>query len=94
MWGQFVEKQDKWIGGILNDGGDLFDKKLGFDPLTTKITSITLEPNGEDSAFFSVNGEKFSCGFDVRHGGISPGEEGWITFSEYCDHTWRIKDKA
>ena len=91
MWSQFVEKQNEFIGGILDDSGDSIDRMLGANPMQTKITSITLEPNGEDSAFFSVNGETFSCGFDVQVGGISSGENGWITFSGYGGHIWRIK---
>jgi len=91
MWGQFVEKQNEFIGGILDDSGDSMDRALGATPMQTKITGITLEPNGKDSAFFSVNGEKFSCGFDVSVGGISSGENGWITFSGYGGHTWRMK---
>lgn len=91
MWGQFVEKQNEFIGGVLDDSGDSMDRALGAIPMQTKITGITLEPNGKDSAFFSVNGEKFSCGFDVSIGGISNGENGWITFSGYGGHTWRMK---
>ena len=60
---------------------------------TTKIIDITLEPNGKDSAFFSVIGENYACGFDVEVGGIIGGKEGWLTFSGYGGHKWRIKKK-
>lgn len=64
---------------------------MGVNPEQTKITDITLSPNGKDSAFFEVKGKDFGCGFDVHHGGIIPGEEGWLTFSGYGGHTFRIK---
>ncbi len=84
LWNQFVEQKGKWIGGVLEDHdmGQLS---------ATEITDITLEPNGKDSAMFSVEGKEWGCGFDVRHGGISEGEKGWITFSGYAGHKWRIK---
>lgn len=84
MWQQFIDKKDDFIGGILED------HDMGMC-MRTKITDITLEPNGENSAFFSVEGEDFGCGFDVGHGGIGSGEEGWLTFYGYAGHTWRIK---
>ena len=94
LWSQFVEKQDEWIGGILHEEGDSMDKAMGLEPMTTAITGIELKANGEDSAFFEVIGEDFSCGFDVRHGGIGGRqEEGWLTFSGYMGHMWRIKKK-
>ena len=85
LWGQFVDRKKEWIGGILED--------LDGGP-PTKITDITLEPNGEDSAFFRVVGDDYSCGFDVRYGGVqgAPGdaESGWIPFgSQYG--SFRIK---
>lgn len=91
LWGQFVEKQQEFIGGTLEDFGDSMDKRMGFEPMQTTIKGIELTPNGDDSAFFLVKGEKFDCGFDVKFGGVVGGEEGWITFSGYGGHTWRIK---
>lgn len=94
MWSQFVEKQEEWIGGTLMDGGDNIDRRMGAEPITTTITGIELKPNGEDSAFFSVIGEDFECGFDVQFGGIGGNQEdGWLTFSGYGGHTWKIKQK-
>ena len=29
LWEQFVEKQSKWIGGTLQDFGDLMDRAIG-----------------------------------------------------------------
>lgn len=89
LWSQFVNDKSKWIGGILQDFGD----SMNTENLTTKITDIELEKNGEDSAFFSVVGEDFACGFDVQYGGVTAGEEGYITFSGYGGHGWRIKGK-
>lgn len=82
MWQQFVQKQDEWIGGTLVD----------HDPpsATTKITGISLAPNGDDSAFFSIEGKRFNCGFDVRHGGIAPVGPPGITFSGYRGHRFTI----
>ncbi len=84
MWSQFIERKKEWLGGILED------HDMGM-VITTEITDITLKPNGEDSAYFSVEGKNFTCGFDVGHGGIGPGEEGWLTFYGYAGHKWRIK---
>ena len=86
MWGQFVEKQKQWIGGILEDWDE-------GNHAITEITGISLEKNGEDSAYFSIIGKDFQCGFDVGHGGIGKGDEGWITFSGYAGHTFRIATK-
>jgi hypothetical protein len=91
LWGQFVERQNEWVGGILQDFGDTFDRGMGAEPKTTLITKIELKPNGDDSAWFGVIGEGFECGFDITVGGIVPGEQGWITFNGYGGHTWRIK---
>lgn len=92
LWGQVVDKKEQFIGGTLEDFGDSMDCTLfGSKAHRTTITDITLTPNGDDSAFFSVEGEKFRCGFDVKHGGVTAGEDGWITFGGYGGHTWRIK---
>ena len=91
LWSQFIEKQEDWIGGVLEDSGDSMDIRMGFVTTSTKIEGIELRPNGKDSAFFEVKGEEFNCGFDVGYGGVAPGEEGWITFSGYGSHKWRIK---
>lgn len=91
LWGQFVDGQQHWIGGILEDLGDSMDRSMGVEPIQTCITGIEMTPNGSDSAMFTVKGDDFDCGFDVHHGGICAGEEGWITFSGYGDHKWRIK---
>ena len=92
LWSQFVEGKDKFIGGILEDFGDPMDRHMGFKPMRTEIVDIILQPNGKTSAFFSVTGKDFGCGFDVGVGGIyGGGEEGWITFSGYGGHEWRIK---
>lgn len=96
LWGQFVERQGEWIGGELEDFGDSIPLSIQagiqFDEsMKTVITGITLEPNGETSAMFSIDGKDFDCGFDVRHGGVMAGEEGWITFSGYGGHKFRIK---
>ena len=95
LWGQFVERKEEWMGGTLEDFGDSMDQHMfGADAhAITTITDITLEPNG-DSAMFCVEGEKFGCGFDVQFGGITAGEEGWLTFSGYGGHRWRIQKKG
>lgn len=87
MWGQFVEKKDKFIGGILEDYDMGVHKK-------TEITDIILKPNGDNSAYFLVSGKDFSCGSDVSCLGVISGESGWVTFSGYGDYTWRIKEKG
>ena len=93
MWSQFVEGKEKWIGGTLEDKGDSMDRAIGLSDgwSKTKITDITLTPNGKESAAFSVEGEEFGCGGDVQFLGVVGGEDGYITFSGYGGHTWRIK---
>ena len=94
LWSQFVEQKAEWIGGSLQDQGDAMDRAIGLTDgswMSTEITDIRLEPNGSDSAYFSVDGRDFSCGFDAQVGGIVGGEDGWLTFSGYGGHTWRIK---
>lgn len=86
LWSQFVEGKEKFIGGTLQD----LDMGMCVE---TEITDVTLEPNGEESAFFSVEGKDFGCGFDVGCGGVTAGEVGWITFYGYGGHTWRIKGR-
>lgn len=93
FWQNLIDDKDtKWVGGVLEeeDGGFCVGKNSAS---RTEITSITLKPNGTDSAYFTVEGKDFSCGFDVGHGGVTPGEEGWLTFYGYGGHRWRIKPK-
>lgn len=80
LWSQFVHRKSEWLGRRLQDG-----------EAETVITDIRLTPNGDDSAFFSVVGKDFTCGFDVKFGGITDGETGWLTFSGYNNHMWRIE---
>ncbi len=95
LWSQFIEKKDQWIGGTLVDFGDSHDRYFGSGDMVDTIVDITLTPNGDDSAYFAVIGEKFSCGFDVKYGGISGGGGvGWINFSGYGGHQWKIKSKS
>jgi hypothetical protein len=93
LWQKFVNQAPQFIGGIMQDFGDSMDRALGISDgaSTTKITGIRLEPNGPDSAYFTVDGEDFSCGFDTTIGGIVGVDEDWITFSGYGGHKWRIK---
>lgn len=100
LWSQFVENKKKWIGGSLEDFGDSMDRAFGMldaderlAAVLTEIVDIELKPNGNDSALFNVVGKNFTCGFDVEVGGITAGEDGWITFSGYGGHTWRIKER-
>lgn len=87
MWGQFVDQKDEWIGGRLRE------QDMG-EENETEITDISLEPNGDDSAVFSVSRKDFSCAGDVGYLGIAGtdehGEE-WIPLSGYGGHTWQIK---
>ena len=75
-----------WIGGMLQELESGFPE-TGF--AETEIVDIVLEPMG-DSAWFEVRGNDFVCGFDVRYGGVVPGERGWFTFAGYGGHRWRI----
>jgi predicted RNA-binding Zn-ribbon protein involved in translation (DUF1610 family) len=91
LWSQFIHRKSDWIGRKLQDFGDSLDRSIGCEPVTTEITDITLEPSGEDSACFSVVGKDFTCAFGVKYGGVTSGENGWITFAGYGGHTWRIE---
>jgi hypothetical protein len=98
LWSQFVSRKSEWIDGKLQDFGDSMDVRLlgpeSF-PVETIITDIILEPNGDGSAFFSVVGKDFTCGFDVRCGGIAPeNDEDWLTFGGYSGHKWRISKRV
>lgn len=76
LWSQFVE-DPRWRGGRLQDAGDSMDRAMGLsnDWPETKIVEIKLSPNGNDSAWFCVEGEDFSWTADFiipkgrRHGG-------------------------
>ena len=91
FWNQFVQKKKEFIGGTLQDFGDSMDRRMGCGKMETAITDIKLCPNGDDSAFFEICGKDFGCGFDVKVGGICAGEDGWLTFSGYGGHKFRIK---
>ncbi len=100
LWSQFVDQKAEWIGGKLEDMGDSVDRAFGMlkdvsiGDVFTEIVDVRLRPNGKDSAMFEVVGERFTCGFDVKFGGVAAGEDGWITFSGYGGHIWRIKKKT
>jgi hypothetical protein len=93
MWGQFVGKKAAFVGGTLQDSGDLLGAVFDGRTSSTEITDILLRPNGKDSAFFEVKGKDFSCGFDVAHGGLMDGEKDWVNFYGYGGHKWRIRPK-
>lgn len=94
MWNQFVANKSKWIGGILQDLYRELYSGEGMGILETIITDVELKPNGENSAYFSVVGKDFSCGFDVKFGDISSrSDKGWITFIGFMGHEWRIKER-
>ena len=92
LWSQFIERKGEWIGGVLSDSGDGMDYRMGYAGATTIITDIELRPNGDESAFFEIIGEDFSCGFDVRHGGISGERDGsgGLAFNGYGGHSFKI----
>ncbi len=90
MWSQFVHRKSEWIGGVLEDFGDY----SAVPKYRTEITDIKLEPNGKEHAWFEVTGKDFACGFCTTVGGVIGGEDGWLTFSGYQGHTWRIKEKS
>lgn len=95
LWSQFVEGKKDWIGGTLFDHGDSMDRAMGMKLEPTKITDIILKPNGDDSAWFEVVGEDYSCGFDVHYGGVGGDRgvvvPGRINFGGYMGHSWYIE---
>ncbi len=86
MWSQFVESKDDFIGRTLES------HDMGMVE-TTIIENIELIPNGESSAMFYIAGKDFDCSFDVKHGGITAGEKGWLTFDQSFGMMCRIKDE-
>lgn len=96
LWSQFIERKTEWIGGKLMDYGDNFDRAMAYKPHETEITDVTLEPNGEESAFFSIVGKDFTCGFSTEVGGISGGQEGgdWLVFAGYGGQKFKIRKKT
>ena len=95
LWSQFVEKKEKFVGGVLEDHDN--DPFCSCGVGKTEITDIELVPNGKSSAFFRVCGKDFNCGFDVSVGGIDgsfgDAEHGWVGFCGYGGHQWRIKGR-
>lgn len=91
LWNQFVEQKNKFIGGILQDFGDSMDQYMGCEMAETEIINIILRENGRIDAWFEITGKDFNCGFSTEVGGITGGEDGWLTFSGYGDHSFRIK---
>jgi hypothetical protein len=88
IWEQFVKKKERWIGGKMQD--------FEYGVIDTEITDMTLKPSGQDSMFFSVEGKDFSCGFNVRYGGISGKQDensDSITFNRMYLGAFRIHVK-
>lgn len=83
LWSQLVEGKDRWIGQTLESFED-------GEKYTTEVTDIYLTKCGE-SVVFGVDGKDFGCSFNVEYGGITSGDEGWLTL--YCyGHTWRMRN--
>ena len=91
---RIIEKKGDYIGGELVDDGD--DTNFLGITMKTKIVDIVLRPNGTDSAWFEIVGEKFGCGFDTEHGGIdASGASGsWLAFRGPLDHKFKIRKPA
>lgn len=107
LWSQFVDRKDEWIGGMLHEMQQSFPKLEMHDTLPssqskaakeTEIVDIRLEPNGDDSAMFIIDGKDYSCGFDVHHGGIhvanGKDDDSWLVFSGYGDHIFKIRKRS
>ena len=95
MWQQFVQKKDEWIGGILTDYGDNFDKNfynMSEDfPMKTEITDIVLLPSSIDSAMLIFQGKDFDCGSDVQYLGIVVDKDCvGLKFEGFAGHEWSI----
>ena len=105
IWQQLVDRKEEWIGGDIEDFGDSFDRRFcdeGTFPIRGKISDMEFRKNPTcdeekypPGMWFGVSAvEGFSCGGDTEHVGITGGEEGWLTFSGYGGHTWRIRRPA
>src|SRR5688500_18497471 len=89
MWQSFVDQKEKFIGWLLTDMDSTFGPAE-----STEVIDVTLEPNGKESAFFSVVGKDYTCGFDVSVGGMNAVEGGGIKFHGYAGHAWTLTPKA
>ncbi len=89
-----VENKNNYIGWTLIDSGDIIDRGLGLvnKPLTNKVIDVEFSLNKDKtSAFFSIVGNKFTCGFDVEHGGIRKQiNENELEFYGYAGHSFLI----
>jgi hypothetical protein len=88
LWPKFVARKVEWIGGELED--------VDAPGETTRITDIKFEPNGTESAMFTVDGEDWSCACDVRYLCMDPAltGAGWIGFSSPYGLAFRIRRKS
>ena len=94
IYEQMVEKKQEWIGGELQELTDSYPRVIDGCSPKTKIIDITLTDNGGNYPFFMIHGENYDCGFATDVGGVMgmPGmEEGWLCFSGYGGHEFRIK---
>ena len=90
MWSQFIENKEEYIGQEVQN----IDMGMTASMI---VTDIRLEPNGDDSAKFVIEGDidgDIDTWFtDVHYIGIGAGEDGWITFSTMYLGEFRIKLK-
>ena len=94
IYEQIVERKQEWIGGELQEMTDSYPRVIEGCSPKTKITNITLIDNGGNYPFFMIHGESYDCVFSIDVGGVtgkSGMEEGWLYFSGYGGHEFRIK---
>lgn len=87
MWKEIVEREKEWIGGKLIDYGDSMDRTIGEPTHETTITGFKLTDD-----WFEVSGERFSCGGNRKHLGISSLDQNGkgIVLSGYGGHKFKI----
>jgi hypothetical protein len=84
IWEQIVDNKSKYIGK------KLVDTDMGIYS-ETEITDIKFEDN-PDNCYFTIVGKEFSCGFDIKYGGISEGNnDAMISFSSVFNMNFYIK---
>lgn len=90
-----VARKNEYIGWKLQDSGDSMDRRMfGNEKMETVVKDITFTLDDDKvSASFTVIGDRFTCGFNVKYGGgvksFAPGDKA-IEFYGYMGQSFMI----
>jgi hypothetical protein len=89
-----VDEKEKYIGGTLQDGGDVIDRAVSKQslPFRTEIINMTLVDN-----YFMIYGKDFDCGchtdhLSTQHGMLWP--DHGVALYGYGNHKFTIVQKG